>query len=449
MRLNIRRIIFSLMCVGMIGVSHAAAQIHGDLPRVARPGFLISDENGQLVVSSVETGSAAGSAGLTTGDVIVAVNGTEFSSLREGHWLISQLRTGDLANLHLLRQGRDLTISFKPDPVPLESISGVNSIYDVLETEDGGRLRIIVTRPTNVDKRLPAILFVQWLSCDSIELPHNVNDGWQQMIRLLAARSGFVMLRTDKAGIGDSEGPPCWQLDYNTELSHHRQAFYYLRTLDYVDADRIVIFGASMGGNMAPILAAEDGVSAMIIWGTTFKTWFEHLIAFNRRVMQLSSSISPVEIAGRVTRQIQFLQEYLVHSRTPSDIAKTDPELGAVWQQLVGTSQDTHYGRPFAFHHQAQKQNWLAALHNVQVPTLILYGEYDWIEELDDHVLAAQIINQNNGPGTAELIVIPRSDHHFSVYASLFDSFIDVGGIIAPQPAVVEIVAWLSKLDGS
>ncbi len=107
------------------------------------------------------------------------------------------------------------------DNQPLEAISGLDSRYGVLRLPDGKRLRTILTRPEGTTDRLPAILFVQWLSCDSIELPAKQQDGWSRMLRRLAQESGFVMMRTEKPGVGDSEGD-CARLDYDTELSIHR-----------------------------------------------------------------------------------------------------------------------------------------------------------------------------------------------------------------------------------
>ena len=72
------------------------------------------------------------------------------------------------------------------DHKPLEEIAGLDSRYGVLEVADGRRLRTILTRPAGTTGPLPAILFVQWLSCDSVELPAQQQDGWSRMLRRLA-----------------------------------------------------------------------------------------------------------------------------------------------------------------------------------------------------------------------------------------------------------------------
>ena len=56
-----------------------------------------------------------------------------------------------------------------PQARAAETHPGLDTEYGELLPGDGSRLRTIVTRPKNSTGRLPAVLFVQWLSCDSIE----------------------------------------------------------------------------------------------------------------------------------------------------------------------------------------------------------------------------------------------------------------------------------------
>ena len=155
---------------------------------------------------------------------------------------------------------------------PLESILGVESIYGELKTSTGARLRTILTRPDNRSGKLPVILFVQWLSCDSIELRDSASDGWSDMLRRLIRESGMAVMRTEKSGVGDSLGVPCDQLDYNTELSYHRAALEGLKHRDDIDPDRIVVFGASMGATYAPLIAADQRLAGVIVWGGGART---------------------------------------------------------------------------------------------------------------------------------------------------------------------------------
>ena len=96
---------------------------------------------------------------------------------------------------------------------PFETHPGLETVPGVLTTRDGTKLRTYMTRPAGARGRLPAILFVQWLSCDTIELPEKAEDGWSRMLKRTLRESGCVVMRTEKRGVGDSKGGPCSQLE--------------------------------------------------------------------------------------------------------------------------------------------------------------------------------------------------------------------------------------------
>lgn len=327
---------------------------------------------------------------------------------------------------------------------PLEEITGVDSVYGVLETPDGVRLRTVLTRPAGAEVRLPAILFVQWLSCDSIELPSHRQDGWSRMLRRVVGESGMVMLRTEKAGVGDSEGPPCDELGYERELRHHRAALAWLSRHPWVDPERIVVFGASMGATMAPLLAAESDVAGVVVWGGGARTWFERTLAFERNFRELSA-VPAEQLTGEMKLLSEFLVEYLIDGRAPGDIVAADERLGHAWGMLVGTGDGTHYGRPVRFHQEAQAQDWAAAWAAVEAPVLVLYGEYDWYEDPAGHELIVRLVNRSRA-GRGRLKVFPKTDHHFQRFSSPQAAVSGDGGEVAADPVAEEILAWLRRL---
>lgn len=322
----------------------------------------------------------------------------------------------------------------------LENIAGVDSHYGVLETADGLHLRTITTRPEGARGPLPGIYFVQWLSCDGTEQDPSARDGWSGMLQGVITRSNMAFKRTDKAGTGDSEGT-CSGLDYNTELTHHRESFEeFLRSPD-IDPDQVFVFGASMGGNMAPLVAEGHEVAGIIIWGGGAKTWFERMLGFDRRAMELGG-VAPAEMHVAMSRHAAFHTEYLIRQRSPKAIVETHPDLAGVWRDIIGTGESSHYGRPVAFHHQAQAQNWPAAWAKVRAPVLVLYGEHDWFEDAASHRLVADIVNRSV-PGSARFVVFDKLDHHFSAFPNARAAFDDVEGIPRPEPVVNEIIAFL------
>jgi pimeloyl-ACP methyl ester carboxylesterase len=324
-----------------------------------------------------------------------------------------------------------------------EALEGVDAQYGELVTRDGTRLRTMVTRPQGASGRLPAILFVQWLSCDSVELKPGAGDGWSRMLRRVIQESGAVVLRVDKRGVGGSGGGPCSALDYETELADHREALRYLSQLTSVDPERIVVFGASMGGNFAPLVASGKKVAAVIIWGAGAKSWFERMMTFERQRRERSPEVPPARINADMKLVTRTLYRYLILGEHPSPVnAPADP--AHAFPLLLGVDAKTHYGRPFKFHHQAQAQDWAAAWANVRAPVLVLYGEYDWFEDAAGHEMIARTVNRT-APGNGRFRVIPQTDHHFMRYPTAEAAFAEKGGVVNEGPVVEQILSFLRE----
>ena len=325
----------------------------------------------------------------------------------------------------------------------LQSLPGVDTEYGVVSASDGARLRTIVTRPAGANGRLPAILFVQWLSCDSVDVGSSAMDGWSTMLRRLITESGYLVQRVDKSGVGDSTGTPCDRLDYETELAQHRAALDALLLRPDVDPTRVIIFGASMGTTYAPLVAAGHAVAGIMVWGGGATTWYERTLLFERHALELAGG-DPARIAPEMTARAAFLERYLIKGESPATIGHDDVEMGRVWDRLVEAHGTLHYGRPIAFDQQAERQNWAAAWARVRAPVLVLYGEFDWFESHEAAQLIASIVNRTK-PGLAVFKEVPATNHHFTRYPSREAAYQEQGGTVDVASAVDAMLEWLQK----
>jgi dienelactone hydrolase len=83
------------------------------------------------------------------------------------------------------------------------------------------------------------------------------NDGIPDYAKRFAD-AGFVVLAFDYRHWGDSGGEPrCW-VSLARQLEDWHAAVNYARTLEGVDAERIAVWGMSLGGGLALMTAAAD-----------------------------------------------------------------------------------------------------------------------------------------------------------------------------------------------
>ena len=334
----------------------------------------------------------------------------------------------------------------RKDGKPVETHAGLETVAGVLVTRDGTRLRTLTTRPAGARGRLPAILFVHWLSCDTIELPESADDGWSRMLKRVLRESGCVVMRTEKRGVGDSEGGPCSALDYETELSDHRDALAHLAKSPWVDPERVVVYGASMGANYAPLVAAGARVAGVMTWGGGARPWFERMLAFERARRE-RSAMSGDRVDAEMKQVAAFLHHYLIEGRTPEAIARAHPELAGAWALLLGTEGETHYGRPLAFHQQAQRQDWGGAWSRLDAPALAMFGEYDWFEDPEGARWIAGLVNAKH-PGRGRFVLVPQTDHHFVRFPDAAAAVSGKGGTTDADPATNAMLAWLGEVTG-
>jgi pimeloyl-ACP methyl ester carboxylesterase len=324
---------------------------------------------------------------------------------------------------------------------PRETYPNVDVIYDSVPTPQGERLRTIVTKPRELQGKLPVLFVAGWLSCDSVEAPENTRDETGMLFRQLAQLPGLCLFRVDKQGVGDSEGS-CAENDFNSELADYRAAFAALKNYDFIDSDRVYVLGMSNGGGFAPLVAqtsAQEGqVRGFIVVGGWVKTWFEHMLEIERRRYALSGK-KPAEVTQQMKGASTLYHEWLIKKRKVADILQENTPLADLWPE--GKDRAHLYGRPLAFYEQLQDLNLAAAWAKVKVPTLVLHGQYDWIMSRDDHELIAQYVNTNS-PAKARFVEVADMGHTLQSYSNWADAFAGKSSGLNQNGAKL-IIDWL------
>jgi dipeptidyl-peptidase-4 len=130
--------------------------------------------------------------------------------------------------------------------------------FGELQSEDGQVLHYRLTRPADFDpsRRYPVLLYVYGG-------PHGqqVRNRWMgDDLTQLFARDGYVVFTLDNRGTsfrGTAFDAPLYQRMGQIEVSDQRVGVQFLRTLPYVDAQRVGVFGWSYGGYMTLMLMMQ------------------------------------------------------------------------------------------------------------------------------------------------------------------------------------------------
>ncbi|MGA0558028.1 alpha/beta fold hydrolase [Larkinella sp. VNQ87] len=397
-------------------------------PTPARPGA-------RVVTVAPET--AAIRAGLQPGDLIVRINGVSLTSAVDFSRSINSLRGNIPARLVVLRDGRRLDLTYTPNPRSLEQHLNTAIEYGRLTTPLGHTLRTMVTKPKAGTGKLPAILLIQWLSCTSVEV-ERVEDGNDLLIQQLAEASSHLFMRVEKPGVGDSEGPACADCDLQTELRGYQTALAELKKRPDVDTTRIYLLGMSLGASLAPIVGAGQSIKGYIVTGGCTTTWFEHMLEIERRRLSLSGEPWG-QINAKMAGYATLYQRYYVEKMTPQTILHHYPHLTPLWYDAPAHQ----YGRPASFFHQVQDLNFEAGWSAVHVPTLVIYGEYDWIMSLNDHQKIVQLVNQHQA-GLATLIIVSKANHNLAQFGTPQQAFRNEGGAL-PNNLGSLVSDWLRQ----
>jgi pimeloyl-ACP methyl ester carboxylesterase len=301
---------------------------------------------------------------------------------------------------------------------PREQFQNAGVTYDWVSNGSGQKLRTFVTRPKTAHGEVPVIFFVGWLSCDSMEYPDaNTKDGFGILMRRLIEESGYATLRMDKPGVGESQGD-CSKADFQSEITGWQAAFASLAKYDFIDLNRVIVFGLSNGGGFSPLAVCPNTVSGYISAGSWGRTWYEHMIDLERRRL-MEEGKSPAEVNTSVKAFLDFYNLYLMQGLTPGQVIAKHPEWKALWYD----SPDGQYGRPAAFYQQLQALNLGEVWQKVEAPVLVIRGTQDNIMSRSDAEAIIRIVEAAHA-GHGRYEQIEGMTHGFTINDKFNDALV-------------------------
>lgn len=356
---------------------------------------------------------------LQENDLILKIGNATFESTDEFINQFLKYTPNQEVQLTILRDKKNLVLKAKAIARPFETDDNATVIYDAANYK-GGQLRIIINKPFK-DNKMPAMLFIPGYTCSSIDdLPNN--HPYKRIVDAYVD-AGYVTLRIEKSGLGDSQNtPPCESCDLMDEIENFEAGLKKMKSLPYVDTNQIIIVGHSMGGIVAPAITARHHVAGVVVYGTTAKSWFEYQIEMYR-IQNALAGMNPIEVEQSVVAQYDLNYRYFVKKEQLEDIAKdakADSILRTSWEY---DGKGKIYSRNAEYWRQIQDYPHLENWKNTTAKVLVQFGESDFQAfSKADH---QQIVNTVNyfHPGNATLMTYPSSDHYFAKSGTMQEAY--------------------------
>ncbi|WP_316747355.1 S9 family peptidase [Pedobacter gandavensis] len=223
---------------------------------------------------------------ITTG---FAVHNTQISST--GNTVIDSYSSPELPKvIQLIEVATEKTKVLLKSKNPLADYATVNSSIFTIKSDTGDDLYCSLYKPVNFDstKKYPVIVY--WYGGPHAQLITNswnagAGDYWFRYM----AQQGFVVLTMDTRG-SDNRGKAFEQSMFRhagaVQLEDMKKAVGYLKSLPYVDADNMGLFGWSFGGfSTVNVMLKAPGMFKAGVAGGPVINWNFYEVMYTERYM--------------------------------------------------------------------------------------------------------------------------------------------------------------------
>lgn len=390
------------------------------------------DIAGGVLVSEVFPNSTALAAGFKKGDILLSIDGKQAAEPADVITVLKGRKTGEKFSYELRRAKKKITGTGTFRSMPEERYAGLQMEYTSANTPTG-RQRMIISKPANVARKLPAILFIGGIGCYSLDFPFDSTQSEVQLLNTLS-RAGFLCARAEKPGMGDNYATkPCNEVSFMEETRGYADMINNLKRRNDVDSNSIYIIGHSMGGVFAPLVAERTRVKGVVAYGTIGSNFLEYLVK-TRRTIGIAEGMSPQETDELVKNACECSAYYFAE--------KLSSEQAEQKQKGCGELVSIFDLRSRAYNDELYALSIPGMWSRYTGKALLLWGSADYISAADDHRLIAEAVNTYH-PGNARMDTVQHADHGMLSAVDFRGAKLNPGMY---NPAVGEmILKWLRQ----
>lgn len=408
-------------------------------------------KNYGLLITEISRNGTIANLNISKGSVLIQINGKKVSSRLDFRKIMEHVKEGDTLLLNVLtnnKQEKLFEVIAKGKPYQKSTYGSVN--YGAVKYKNN-KLRSLLYLPNN-NKKPPVVFYLQGYTCQSIEFQDNI-----PMKKLINdwVKNGYAVYLVEKPGVGDSFGEQkCLEIDFQQELKAFQIAYKNLIQNQQIDKDNIFLFGHSMGGVVAPLLAQIYQPKGIQVFGTVGKNIYPYMKdVFTEQQLLLGATKESIEQHTKLG--LPFLKDLMVAKKTNEQILLNDNHVTFLKkEQFLEAFKKGYY--------ENRKYTYWQALGEIDIPkawskitgdVFVMHGEYD-VQAIHYKYakLIATTVNSNKGKATFKLI--PSTDHLFLKFSSMDENVKSLNNgsyrdamLTRYNTKVSEIsIAWMNQL---
>jgi dipeptidyl aminopeptidase/acylaminoacyl peptidase len=233
----------------------------------------ISMDAGKAIIKEVFPNGTAYNIGVEKNDTIVSINSIEFEDFNSFLNGLSQSKKEKRIKVSVKRGKK--TMELKGELVDLPFT--VKNKYELNSFDfENSQIRTIIEKPQG-EGPFPVLYYIQGYPCQSCEYT-NPNSSIRKFIDDMVSY-GYLVYRVEKPNMGDSKGNlECSEIDFDTENAVFAKGYDELLNRNDVDKEKITLFGHSMGGWHAPIIANMKSPLATVVYGIRIEDWYDYFL---------------------------------------------------------------------------------------------------------------------------------------------------------------------------
>jgi len=205
-------------------------------------------------------------------------------------------------------------------------------------------------------------------------------------------------------------------------LAMYVAGYKNLLTLKNVDTSKIFLFGHSLGGIVAPLVAQQFQPKGVVVYGTGFKPWMDYLMdAFLIQSQYYGQDLGMLRDTLESIKP--YIYDYFYGKKTLEETVK-DPKGLFAMQCIMSYNPQTKLaasGRSPQFMKEVNEHNVAKAWSNYNNYVLAIYGEADIAaNNADDHIALINYINKVE-PQKGTFWLAPKTTHTFEEIGTMQD----------------------------